>query len=131
MIPLILQFKAYAQFFLGSYLQCLDTYEEYETFIKDNFGRDSDVLYNKSLCEGLLMAESQMSEEALTKYGTCLDLYYQKNGTIPVEPLLYKIVLLVRLGVERSEVQMRERLSATIEEDTREKLKLEDEASSK
>mgnify|MGYP000947106143 CR=1 FL=1 len=45
-----------------------------------------------------------MSEEALTKYGTCLDLYYQKNGTIPVEPLLYKIVLLVRLGVERSEV---------------------------
>ena len=30
------------------------------------------------------MSESDMQEEALTKYSTCIDLYYQKNGVIPV-----------------------------------------------
>lgn len=82
-------------------MQCLDTYDEYECFVKDVFGRDSDVLYNKTLCEGLLMSESDMQEDALTKYTTCVDLYYQKNGSIPAEPLLYKIVLLVRLALQQ------------------------------
>jgi hypothetical protein len=30
------------------------------------------------------MAESDMQEEALTKFSTCLDIFYQKNGFIPV-----------------------------------------------
>ena len=84
MFPLVLQFKAYAEFFLSQYMQCLDSYEEYEAFIKDVFGRDSDVVYNKTLCEGLLMGESDLQEEALNKYSACVDSYYQKNGSIPL-----------------------------------------------
>lgn len=29
MMPLLLLFKAYGEFFLGSFMKCLDTYEEY------------------------------------------------------------------------------------------------------
>ena len=52
-------------------------------FIKDVYGRESDVLYNKNLCEGLLMTENDMVNESLAKFGTCVDLFYEKHGTIP------------------------------------------------
>jgi hypothetical protein len=29
MLPLILLFKAYGEFFLNNFMKCLDTYEEY------------------------------------------------------------------------------------------------------
>jgi tetratricopeptide (TPR) repeat protein len=98
----VLLFKAYGEFFQGSFFACLDTYEEYEAYIKDLFGRDSDVLYNKTLCEGLLMADNDLHEDALAKYGACLDIYYQKHGSVPPEPLLYKLALLVRLSLRTS-----------------------------
>lgn len=50
MYPLVLQFKAYSQFFTEKYMECLDTYDEYQNFIKDVFGKDSDIVYNKTLC---------------------------------------------------------------------------------
>ena len=44
--------------------------------MKDFFGRESDVTYNKGLCEALLMAESDLEDEALKKYSACVDVYY-------------------------------------------------------
>lgn len=61
------------------------------------------MLYNKSLCEALLMAENDMHDDALSKYTSCIELYDLKNGAVPLEPLLYKICLLVRLAVESPE----------------------------
>lgn len=95
-------FKAYGEFFQSQYFSCLDTYEEYEAYIKDVFGRESDVLYNKSLCEALLMAENDMQDEAINKYNSCIEIYHQKHGEIPIEPLLYKVCLLAKLAVENS-----------------------------
>jgi hypothetical protein len=40
------------------------------------YGRESDVVYNKCLCEALLMAESDMQDEALLKYSSCVDLHF-------------------------------------------------------
>ena len=57
MYPLVLKFKAYSEFFLDQYLQSMDTYELYENYLKDMYGKDSDLHYNKLLCEGLLMTE--------------------------------------------------------------------------
>lgn len=47
------------------------------------------------------MAENDMQDEALNKYTGCLDLYIEKHGCIPPEPLLYKIALLVKLALGR------------------------------
>lgn len=63
------------------------------------FGRESDVAYNKTLCEALLMGESDMTDEALLKFSACVDLYYEKYEAVPQEPLLYKIMLLIRLAI--------------------------------
>lgn len=101
MYPLILKFKAYGEFFSNKLFSCLDSYEEYETFIKDVFGRESDVQYNKLLCEGLLMADNEMLEEALAKYNACMHLYQHAHHKLPVEPILYKVCLLVRTAVSQ------------------------------
>ena len=45
------------------------------------------------------MAENDMQDEALVKYSTCVDIYYEKYSSIPPEPLLYKIILLTRLAI--------------------------------
>ena len=58
------------------------------------------MTYNKTLCEALLMSENDLHDDALSRYGTCIDLYYQRHGTIPVEPLLYKIVLLTKIALQ-------------------------------
>lgn len=42
------------------------------------FGRESDVLYNKTLCEALLMGESDMTDDSLIKFSSCVDIYYEK-----------------------------------------------------
>ena len=47
------------------------------------------------------MAENDMQDEALTKYSGCIDLYSQKHGSIPAEPLLDKVALLVKLALGR------------------------------
>lgn len=64
------------------------------------FGRDSDVAYNKTLTEALLMAESDMPDDALLKFSSCIDLYYAANHSLPQEPLLYKAMLLIRLAIK-------------------------------
>lgn len=33
------------------------------------------------------------------KFSACVDLYYEKYETVPQEPLLYKIMLLIRLAI--------------------------------
>lgn len=98
-MPMILLFKGYAEFFLNSFMKCLDTYEEYESYIKDMFGRESDVAYNKTLCEALLMGESDMTDESLIKFSSCVDIYYEKYEAVPPEPLLYKVMLLIKLAI--------------------------------
>jgi hypothetical protein len=48
------------------------------------------------------MAESDMQDEALVKYSSCVDIHYEKYGSIPPEPLLYKIVLLMKLAIVKN-----------------------------
>jgi hypothetical protein len=57
------------------------------------------MTYNKTLCEALLMSESDMADESLSKFSSCVDLYYDKYETIPQEPLLYKIMILIKLAI--------------------------------
>lgn len=41
------------------------------------------MTYNKTLCEALLMSESDMADESLSKFSSCVDLYYDKYESIP------------------------------------------------
>lgn len=60
-MPVLLKFKAYAYFFINNYLRSLDTYEEYEAYMKNIFGRETnDLLYNKLVCEAFLLNKSEM-----------------------------------------------------------------------
>lgn len=43
-----------------------------------------------------------MQDEALVKYSNCVDVYYEKYGIIPSEPLLYKVILLVKLAIVKT-----------------------------
>jgi|JI10StandDraft_1071094.scaffolds.fasta_scaffold3229805_1 hypothetical protein len=70
--------------------------------MKDVFGKDSDIQYNKWLCEGLLMADNDMLDEALLKYNNCIQLYQETHGQLPIEPILYKVCLLVRAAVHNA-----------------------------
>ena len=45
------------------------------------------------------MGESDMTDEALMKFSTCVDIYYEKYENVPAEPLLYKIMLLIKLAI--------------------------------
>lgn len=45
------------------------------------------------------MGESDMTDEALVKFSSCVDIYYEKYESVPQEPLLYKIMLLIRLAI--------------------------------
>jgi hypothetical protein len=47
------------------------------------FGRESDVTYNKTLCEALLMGESDMTDDSLIKFSSCVDIYYEKYEVVP------------------------------------------------
>jgi hypothetical protein len=75
-----------------------DTYEEYDTFIKDMYGSESELKYNRLLCEALLMSEEDMADEALAKFSECIECYFEKYNRVAVEPILYKLVLLIRLA---------------------------------
>lgn len=83
---------------MNNFLRCLDTYEEYDNYLKDVFGKESDIQYNKTLCEALLMSESDMPDEALLKFTSCIDLYYDQCGKVAAEPLLYKVLQLIRIA---------------------------------
>lgn len=47
------------------------------------------------------MADNDMQDDALSKFSSCIDLYFQKHDTIPAEPILYKIALLIKLAVQK------------------------------
>lgn len=60
-MPILLKFKAYAEFFNNNYLRSLDTYEEYETYMKSVFGKEnSDLTYNKIICEAFLLNKTEL-----------------------------------------------------------------------
>ena len=40
MLPIILLFKAYSEFFLNNFIESLETYEAYESHLKDYLGKD-------------------------------------------------------------------------------------------
>lgn len=61
------------------------------------------------------MAENDMQEEALAKYGTCVDIYYEKHGSIPTEPLLYKVVLLSKMALQQDLTEKIEVLEQTLD----------------
>lgn len=76
---------------MNNFMDCLDTYEEYEQYIKDMFGREGDITYNKSLCEGLLMMESGMEGDAIEKMDLCVRYiyvicreYFDSHTTLPL-----------------------------------------------
>ena len=45
------------------------------------------------------MAENDMHDDALGKFGLAVDIFYKKNGSIPAEPILYKIAILTKLAI--------------------------------
>lgn len=49
------------------------------------------------------MAENDLHDDALSRYGNCVDYYFSRHGNIPIEPILYKIVLLVKLAIQEME----------------------------
>ena len=61
------------------------------------------MLYNKGLCEALLMAESDLEDDALKKLGSCVDVYFEKYTVVPTEPVLYKLALLIRIAIMKGE----------------------------
>lgn len=47
------------------------------------------------------MSENDLYDDSLSRYSACIDIHYNKHqGTIPIEPLLYKIVVLVKLALQ-------------------------------
>lgn len=64
MVPILLLFKAYSEFFLNNFIECLETYEIYESHIRDYLGTDPEndvsLKYNKVVSEGILMLENEM-----------------------------------------------------------------------
>ena len=53
---------------MNNYLRSLDTYEEYESYMKNIFGREmNEVLYNKLICEAFLLNKTEMYRESLEK----------------------------------------------------------------
>jgi hypothetical protein len=43
-----------------------------------------------------------MYEEGIQKYDICVNLYRSSYGITPVEPLLYKIIHLIKMSFEQS-----------------------------
>jgi hypothetical protein len=103
MIPIILLFWAYAEFFCNRFMDCLEVYELYENHIRDYLGeemeRDVNLMYNKVLCEGILMIENSMIEESLDKFLICIDNYFAIEKGVPVEPVLFRILGLIKIYV--------------------------------
>ena len=65
-MPILLKFKAYGYFFLNNYMQSLDSYEEYELYMKNIFGRETnDLQYNKLVCEAFLLKKSEIYKESV------------------------------------------------------------------
>ena len=46
-----------------------------------------------------------MVDEAILRLGECLEVYFKMWGRVPVEPILYRLVLLVRMAVVRGEME--------------------------
>lgn len=62
MIPVILLFRAYSEYFSDNFIECLEIYEHYENYIKDYLGREPEndvyLSFNKIMCEGILMLDN-------------------------------------------------------------------------
>lgn len=103
MEPTILLFRAYAEYFSDSFIECLETYELYENYLKDYLGKEPEadiaLSYNKVLCEGLLMLDNEMVEDSLEKFNTAIDNYYRFTRAIPAEPILFRVIALMRLAL--------------------------------
>lgn len=54
MIPQILLFRAYSEYFSDNFIECLEIYEQYENYIKDYLGKEPEqdiyLSYNKVMC---------------------------------------------------------------------------------
>ena len=51
---------------MSNYLRSLDTYEEYESYMKNIFGKEmNELLYNKIICEAFLLNKTDMLRESL------------------------------------------------------------------
>ena len=84
-------------------MDCLEVYELYENHIRDYLGeemeQDVNLMYNKVLCEGILMIENSMIEESLDKFLICIDNYFAIEKGVPVEPVLFRILGLIKIYV--------------------------------
>jgi hypothetical protein len=45
------------------------------------------------------MGESDMTDDSLIKFSSCVDIYYEKYEVVPPEPLLYKIMLPIKPAI--------------------------------
>lgn len=57
------------------------------------------------------MMDNEMSEDALDKFSLCLDNYYRMTKTIPIEPILFKVLALLRISLTDKPILNQELLS--------------------
>lgn len=81
-------------------MRSLDTYEEYESYMKNVFGKETnELVYNRVICEAFLLNKTELYKECLEKLDLSIEEYQKYHKCIPVEPLLYKICTNLKLSL--------------------------------